>query len=47
MDALNILRRQTLAQYMNYKFSNGQRSQTQVKILLLCAVISLYSQKHL
>lgn len=42
---LNVLR--ILGKYRDYKSTNGQRSQTQVMILLACAVVSpLYSRKH-
>lgn len=45
MGELHVLR--TLGKHRDYKSTNGQRSQTQVMILLACAVISpLYSDKH-
>lgn len=45
MGELHVLR--TLGKHRDYKPTNGQRSQTQVMIVLACAVISpLYSEKH-
>lgn len=47
VDVFNVLWRRILVRYRDSQSPNGQRSQAQVKILLLCAAVSPpYSQKH-